>query len=274
MPRTVAIGQQVEGINLRRFKGGADPSGLFDLLNAWVTPKGTIKRRPGTRTVVNLGAAGDDMRGLFAFDGKFHTFIHYVTPNPDPQIEVHVLRHPTGGVAALTAIHKVFAFLGRLYVVAEFADGVVRHYYLNTSSASPWQANTPYRSGSRVVPTTQNGFEYEASPAGGVSAPDAWRPNVEVPMGVGDPPFYVQPTIANGFKYYVNAAFGTTPFKTSNHEPNWPLVEFETVLERRYVTEPQVDSGQPGPPTEDGPPRGYGPYPPIRPDELPPTHER
>lgn len=270
MPRTVAIGQQVEGINLRRFKGGADPSGLFDLLNAWVTPKGTIKRRPGTRTVVNLGAAGDDMRGLFAFDGKFHTFIHYVTPNPDPQIEVHVLRHPTGGVAALTAIHKVFAFLGRLYVVAEFADGMVRHYYLNTSSASPWQANSPYRSGSRVVPTVQNGFEYEATgQAGGAAVPNAWRPNVET--AVGD---YVQPTVANGFKYLAILATGTPPYRTSNHEPVWPTVELNTVLERRYLTEPQVDSGPPGPPPDEGPPRGYGPYPPIRPDELPPTHER
>ena len=265
MPRTVAIGQQVEGINLRRYKGGADPGGLFDLLNAWVTPKGTIKRRPGTRTVLNLGAAGDDMKGLFAFNGKFHTFIHYVVASPDPQVEVHTLRHPTGGVAALTAIHRVFAFLGRLYVVAEFADGVVKHYYLNTSAGSPWQANHPYRLGDVVTPTAPNGFDYEATgQAGGAAVPNAWRPNVET--SVGD---YVQPTVANGFKYLAVLATGTAPFKTSNHEPNWPTVELETVVERRYVTEPQVDSGPEGPPDDDRPPTDYGPYPPVRPDGPP-----
>jgi hypothetical protein len=265
MPRTVAIGQQTEGINLRRYKGGADPSGLYDLLNAWVTPKGTIKRRPGTMTVFSLGVYYESMRGLYAFNGKFHTFTHFVvSPSPHADLVVNTLRHPDGGAATLAKIHRVFAFLGRLYVVAEFTDGVIKHYYLETPPT--WTGETIYNFGDRVQPQEPNGFYYEVTGlTGGATAPIAWQPNVV--KVVGD---YVQPTVPNGFKYRLNLATWTTDIRTSNHEPNWPLLIGGTVVERRYVTEPQVDPGEPivPDPSPQPPPGDYGPFPPHGPPTV------
>lgn len=260
MARIVQLAQQVDGINLMRSKGGASPGSLFDLKNGWVTSKRTIKARPGTVKDVTFPA---ETVGVVGFENKFHTFTHlpYIG-TLNPLVVVNILRHPTGGSAALKRIHRAAPFLGRLYVVAEFTDGVVQHYWIEAPTA--WAASTAHTFGAVVQPTTATGFYYELKTA---STVPAWQANTETV--VGD---IRQPRVANGFKYTASAVTGTAPIRTGNTEPVWPTVAGATVTERRYVTEAQVPPGSTTPTDPaTGTPQGggggtnteYGPFPPY-----------
>lgn len=231
MARIVQLAQQVDGINLMRAKGGASPSSLFDLKNGWVTSKRTIKARPGSVNEVTFPA---DTIGVVGFENKFHTFTHlpYVG-TLNPRVVVNVLRHPTGSSSPLARIHRAFPFLGRMYVVAEFADGVVKHYWIEAPAA--WGASTTYGFGSVVQPTTVSGFYYEIKTA---STGTAWQANTEVIVGT-----IRYPTVANGFRYVATAVTGTAPIRTGNTEPTWPTVAGGTVVERRFVTADQQPPG-------------------------------
>lgn len=255
--RQYPLAKQVDGINLMRSKGGASPESLFDLKNGWVTSKRTIKARPGSVNDVDFPAG---TKGVVGFEGDFHTFSH-TTPVGvvDPNVVVHVLKHPTGGSASITKIHRAFPFLGRLYVVAEFSDGKVQHYWIENPDA--WQATTQYYYGSVVRPTIDVGYYYENL---ALSAILAWQANTD--MAIND---YRQPRTANGFRYKVTAATGAAPYRTGNVEPIWPTAIGGTVTERRYITQPQVPPGSPiagggeTPPTGGGAGGEYGPFPPY-----------
>lgn len=250
------LGQQVDGINLMRQKGGASPKALVDLKNGWVTSQRTIKARPGSAKEVTFPAG---TLGVVGFEAKFHVFAHAAVAAPsDPRVVVNILRHPTGGAAALAKVHRAFPFLGRLYVVAEFADGVVQHYWIEAPAA--WAASTVYGYGRSVQPVVNNGLYYDML---AVSTIAAWQANVEVALNTER-----QPTTANGFRYVATAATGAAPYRTSNAQPVWPTTEGGTVVERRWVTEEQV---RPGTGTSTGGGTGgtggsaggeYGPFPP------------
>lgn len=220
--RAVPIHNQSEGINLLRSKGGSSPDALFDLVNGWVTPKRTINARPGS---VNEASAPGTVGGV-GFENKIHVFAATPVSVASPLIVVNVLRHPTGGAAGLLKVHRAFPFFGRLYVVAEFTDGVVQHYWLEKPDA--WAANKQYSHKSLIQPTTATGYFYENLT---IDATQAWQAGVEVAVGQ-----FRQPRVANGFKYELTSATGPTPIRTSNAEPVWPTVDGATVKERRYVT--------------------------------------
>lgn len=254
--RPFPLGQQVDGINLMRQKGGASPSALFDLKNGWVTSKRTVKARPGTVAMPDLPAG---TKGCVGFEAKIHTFSHApVTGTVDPLYVVHVLRHPTGGTAALAKVHRAFPFLGRLYVVAEFADGVVRHYWIEDPAARAASRVYPY--GATVQPAVKNGFYYEMLTKDTTAA---WQENVEITVGAKR-----QPKVSNGLRYTATSVTGTAPIRTGNTEPLWPTTEGATVVERRFITEPQkrtgTDTTTGGTSTGTGGSSGseYGPFPP------------
>ncbi len=264
--RPFPLAQQTEGINRGRTKGGANPSALYDAKNCRVDKDGNLVARPGTRNVKSFPAG---TKGVVGFEGKFHTFSAVPAASADPDIVVHVLRHPTGGVAPLLTIHRAFPFLAKLYVSAEFTDNVVQHYWLDVSTA--WAASTAKPLGSRVTPVAENGYYY-ANLTQDLATP-AWTANTEVI--VGD---FRQPTAAgSNFKFEVTGATGTVPYRTSNTEPAWPTVDGATVVERRFVTEAQADPGSstPGAGSTDDPVAGspddeFWPYNFHRnPDELP-----
>ena len=261
MPRPFPIAEQSDGINLLRSKGGASPRALFDLKNGYVTSKKTINAKPGS---VNVASAPGTKGGV-GFENKIHVFAATPVVVSDPLIVVNVLRHPTGGAAGLLKIHRAFAYLGRLYVVAEFTDGVVQHYWLEAPSA--WQANTAMAYGARVQPMTANGYYYELAT---VNSFPAWQANTEVAIGS-----VKQPTTANGFKYTVTATTGTAPIRTGNTEPAWPTVDGATVVERRWVTDEQVVPGSDTTSGEGSPIGGAGGGGQMTEYEpFPPTHER
>lgn len=224
--RAIPLADQSEGINLLRSKGGASPQGLFDLVNGWVTPKRTINARPGTVAAASFPSG---TKGVVGFENKFHTFAsNPATVSDDPNVVVHILRRSDGSASALTKVHRAFPFLGRLYVVAEYADGAVRHFWLELPVT--WSANKVYAFGQKVLPTTNAGFYYAIE---GVSAVAAWQENSVVV--VGD---FKQPKITNNFKYELTAGTGPSgfPLRTSETEPTWPTTDGATVIERRFVT--------------------------------------
>jgi hypothetical protein len=243
--RPFPLADQVEGINLARSKGGASPRSLFDLKNAWITPQRTINGRPGSVKDLSFPAG---TKGVVGFDDLFNTFAAVPTVSTDPRVVVHVLRHPTGGAAGLLKIHRAFPFLGRLYVVAEFTDGVVKHYWLDAPYT--WSALRTVSFGYRLQPTVENGYYYANRTQ---NTTPAWTANTTVTVGT-----FRQPTTINGLMYEVTAVTGTAPIKTSNTQPTWPTTVGATVVERRYTTDPQNDPGDPGPPNPPGGGAGDG----------------
>lgn len=218
MARPFPIGDQSEGINHARFKGGASPKALYDLLNAWVTPQKIIKGRGGAGSPFARAPAGTV--GGIDFEGKVHVFAGVPTPNNDPLVEVHVLRHPDGTDAALLDVHAAFPFLGRIYCVAEWADEVVRHFWLQ--GQADWAPETAYTFGAVVSPTEDTGFVYEITNE--VTA-NPWSASASIALNDE-----VLPTVANGFKYKATAVVGS-PARTGDTEPVWPTTEGGTVTE-------------------------------------------
>ena len=142
-------------------------------------------------------------------------------PVTGPLFVVDILRHPQASFSGrLKYIHFASPFLGYLYVVAEFDNGDVFHYWLQNPQT--WLANHQYQVGDLVQPTVPNGYYYKAMPA---VNPPAWAPNVSRANGG-----IVQPTIPNGYKYTVTATNGANP-ASGAIEPIWPAVDGATVIE-------------------------------------------
>ena len=223
------------GINRLRTKGGADPSSLYDLVNGFVTIDGSIQSRPGT---VRHAALPAGTKGLCAFDGGMVVFSS--TPQTMPAgYTCEVLSHPTDDTQTIVEIHFAAPFMGFLYVVAEFSNGDVFHYWLQ--SGGTWEALTMYRANDTVLPTVKNGLRYQAVMN---DNPVAWAPSV--PRAVGD---VVQPTVYTGWKYTVIAVDGDNP-ASGLIEPDWLESDGAIVYEDQdntpTPTTPTPGTGSPG----------------------------
>lgn len=216
--RQIALSAVKAGITRLRDKGGASQDSLFDLLNGYVTAARTIKCRPGTRIDAELPPG---TKGLVWFQGKFVVFSHQVIASGDPRVEVEVVRHPDAADTPIKEIHFALPFLGYLYVVAEFEDGLVRHYWLEKGEA--WQPNHVYLPGQLVRPSNGNGLAYRVESNRAGYAP--WAPSVG--RALGD---VVVPINDNGFRYVVTEALGDSP-RSGTTEPAWPTSPGATVVE-------------------------------------------
>lgn len=207
------------GMTRLRYKGGASPETLYDLLNGYITLAGTIRPRPGTQTDIVLP---EDTKGLVAHRCRLYTFNHEpaVTSNPDKYV-VAALRHPSDPTVKLRQIHFASPFMGFLYVAAEFEDGNVWHYWLE--ELDEWSANTDYMVGDRVFGSVEDGYAYRATRT--TSPYPAWAANVE--RAVND---IIEPTVYNGFKYTAIAVTGDNPASGAT-EPEWPAESGAQVIE-------------------------------------------
>jgi hypothetical protein len=210
------------GLTRQRVKGAARRDTLYDLLNGYVTSEGTIVVRPGT--VRSASVPGT--KGLTAFAGALHVFAHEVVAVPAGYV-LHVLSHPNAepgdvsGDFAITEIHFAEPFMGFLYVAAEFGNGDVYHFWLQSLGA--WQADHIYRAGDLVEPTVPTGIAYRAVRMGG--AYPSWAPNV--PRADGD---FIEPTVYNNYYYEVVETIGASP-ASGTVEPTWPTTEGAQVVE-------------------------------------------
>jgi hypothetical protein len=224
--RSVALTAIQGGINRLRTKGAAPSDSLYDLLNGYVTQQKTVKVRPGTYRIAVLptDSNGDDItKGLCSFDGELHVFSAEAVDVPAGFV-VHVITHPNSSadnVIGLADIHFAQPFLGYLYVTAEFVNGDVYDFWLQTGQT--WEANKVYKHGDIVEPTVPNGFAYQATR---LTAPSlSWAPNVQ--RALND---VIEPTVYNDFYYTVVDVQGTNP-RSGATEPIWPTEDGQQVTE-------------------------------------------
>lgn len=224
------------GIDRQRTEGSPSPNVLFQLLNGYRNAVGKLVSRQGSRAIHSLPAGAT--KGFCVFNDEFVVFSHLPQTVPSG-VTCEVLVHPTDPTLALAKIHFAGPFLRFLYVVAEFTNGDVFHYWLR--SADTWTENTPYSLGFTVQPTVPNGFVYVATRLG--DPRPLWAPNVA--RTVGDE---IEPTTPDGFYYEVVDAIGTAP-RSGATEPTWNAEDGALTVE-------DVDTGPPPPPTPTGPTGG------------------
>lgn len=218
MSRSITLTAVKAGITRLREKGGATPDSLYDLLNGYVNAARIPQSRPGSAHDQALPAG---TKGLAVMADKFVVFAKSLVTVANPAYRVEVLQHPDpASTADLADIHFAMPFLGFLYVVAEWSDGVIRHYWLQ--SATAWSADTVFTVGVQVQPIVPNGWLYSAQRIG--AANPTWTAKKGISNGD-----VLEPTVANGFKYTA-AVTGTGP-TTGLTEPTWPTTDGATVVE-------------------------------------------
>ncbi len=198
------------GMSRLRNKGGAKPDSFYDLLNCYVTADRSIVPRPGTVRDTGLPSG---TAGLMAFEDKLWTFSGTPQASPDPnRYVIYTLTHPDqGSSASLVKIHFAKPFLGFPYIVAEWSDGNVYHYW--AQGTGTWTADTIYAFNAMVSPTTDNGYVYKATRLGDPNP--TWEPGRVV--AIGD---ILEPTVPNGYMYEVVETTGDNPI-TGATEPFW-----------------------------------------------------
>lgn len=231
--RTFALSNVKTGMTRLRDKGGASKDSLYDLHNAYVSASGSVVPRQGTRLAYTLPAG---TKGLMSHKGRLLTFSNTVLTSPDANaIGIEVLTHPDNPALAIVDIWFAAPFLGFPYVVAEFADGSVYHYWLE--EAETWQPDTVYNLGDLVQPTVPNGLVYRAgrlNPAGTTWAPDT-------ATTVGD---IVEPTTFNGYQFEAIDIIGDA--RTGTTEPSWNTGDGAITYEDVNVSTSVVTGGDAG----------------------------
>lgn len=142
------------------------------LQDAYTTTGKTIKKRPCLQSVATLEAG---TVGLKSFKGKLQTFYGDGTPivHANPLFTANKVPHWTSGVAP-TKIHYADQYNAILYVVAEFAGPVYRHYYLDDPGV--WVTATAYAVGVFRRPTVKNGYRYKVTAIAGTGTTGGAEP--------------------------------------------------------------------------------------------------
>lgn len=200
------------GINRLRVKGGASANSLYDLQNGYITNDGSVVPREGTVRVASLDSS---TVGLAAANGQFNVFSSQYSATPLPAGYVlNVLSDPNNTTASPVKIWFAKPFMGFEYVVAEFNNGDVFHYWLQNDGT--WTSSTTYTSASIVLPPVVNGIAYQG--LRDFPAQPLWVSETIITSGS-----YVEPTTPTGFAYQAVATTGT-PVHTGAVEPVWPTV--------------------------------------------------
>lgn len=228
--RPVPLYNLKQGINRLRIKGGANPTSLYDLLNAWITVDGSVKPREGTIRAQTLTSA---TKGLMADDGIFNVFSITQQSVPAGYLD-NVLINPNDSTQALDTIWFAKPFMGFPYVVAQFANGDVFHYWLQNSGT--WAPDTVYDTGTLILPlTTPTGLAYLATRVS--AANPIWQPETGITLNA-----IIEPTEYTGFQYKAVAVAGASPH-TGASEPVWPIVSAGTIQEFGDFDTSATDAG-------------------------------
>ena len=217
--RAVPLTMLKGGINRLRTRGGARADTLYDLINAYIAQDGSVYQREGTSRHATLTSA---TAGLCAMDNVLQVFSNTLQSVPAGYV-CNLLVHPTNAALTVAKIWFAKPFMGFPYVVAEFSNGNIYHYWLQSSGS--WQASTVYQEGTIVTPTVLNGLAYEAQRIMAPANRGTWASQIAI--AAGDE---VEPTAATGYKYRAVAVAGTSPH-TGDVEPSWPSVSAAIVQE-------------------------------------------
>lgn len=232
MTRTVQLSNLKQGIQRIRDKGGASPDSLYDLLNGYVTIDGSIKSRPGTELHATLPAG---TVGLMPWDGRLVVFATSAKTGLPAGVDCEVIAHPTDAAQPLKYIWFARPMMDYPYVVAEFGNGDVFHYWLqgSFSADSGWKANHVYGLDEVVVPG--NGLAYRAKRLN--PADPVWKAGEAHAMTD-----VREPTTFNKYKYTVTQVGGDNP-RSGTVEPEWPTNDGDVVTEWADATPPSTDTG-------------------------------
>jgi hypothetical protein len=256
MSRPVTLSAFTAGMTRLRTKGGASPETLYELTNCYVTASRSILPRP-CHALLTLVPTGS--KGLCAFNGVLYTFTADKTLVNTGSTTLVVLRHPDPAFAgSLSKIHFAQPMMGKLYVVAEFSDALVKHYWLIDPPV--WQATHHYKANDIVQPVlvgNRKGLYFKAVQSASVDP--AWTPNIQ--HSLAD---QVQPTVYNGFVYRAVEINGSTflpnpsTAPSGTTEPVWPTTQGATVLESSSGFAEIVPNPPPTPPPSTPPGREEG----------------
>lgn len=231
------------GLNRLRTKGAALKDSLFELLNGYVTTEQTVVVRPGTALEDTLPAG---TIGLVAFGGSRHVFAASVIGGIPAGYTLHVLRSPVDNTDTVARIHFAKPFLGVLYVAAEFASGLIYHFWLRESDI--WVTDTGYKFNELVSPAVDNSFVYRATRASDGNI--IWTEGAE--RALNDK---VEPTVPNSFYFEVTQIFGANAI-SGLEEPDWAdAVDGQVFAEYVDGTAPPPVSTPTAPPDDNVPPQ-------------------
>jgi hypothetical protein len=192
-PLTVLAG----GIDRQRVKGGAAANKLYDLQNGYVTNAGSIVPREGTNRTATLDSS---TVGLAAANGQFNIFSSaFSTASLPANFVLNVLSDPNDRTQPVTKIWFAKPFMGFEFVVAQFGNGDIVHYWLQNDGV--WASNTVYTTASIVLPPTANGIAYQG--VRDFPAQPTWTPDTIITLGQ-----FVEPTEPTGFAYEAVAIAG------------------------------------------------------------------
>ena len=213
VPMTVLKG----GINRLKVKGGARADTLYDLVNGYIDQSNSAQNREGTTRVATLNSS---TVGLCVANGLFHVFANSLVSVPTGY-ECNALVHPTNQSLAPKKIWFAKPFMGFLFVVAEFTNGDVFHYWLQ--STGTWKANTVFKTTDIILPTVLNGFAYQ--PIRNLPPYAPWTSETAITVNT-----IVEPTTYTGYVYKATGVAGTNPH-TGASEPTWPSASGGVVQE-------------------------------------------
>jgi hypothetical protein len=200
-------------------KGGAYDNQLYDLQNGYITNAGSIVPREGTIRAVTLDSS---TVGLAAANGVFNIFSsQFSTATLPANYVLNVLSNPTNTNTSPVKIWFAKPFMGFEFVVAEFTDGSIHHYWLQNNGT--WTSTTDYTSASIVLPPTPNGLAYQG--VRDFPSQPLWAPDVVIASAS-----YVEPNSPTGFAYQAIAVAGS-PAHTGLSEPVWPTVAGAVIQE-------------------------------------------
>jgi hypothetical protein len=158
MPRTVTYDRFEAGLDLRKGASVSDANRLRVLTNAYVTNGRAIKKRPCLSPVATLEPG---TVGLKAGGGKLNTF-YGSTPvsHANTLFRSNRVAHPDTATEP-ELIHYYDTFLGYGYAAVQYANGTIKHHYIDDSGLTAWGAAGTYNEGDFVRPSTANGYRYE-----------------------------------------------------------------------------------------------------------------
>ena len=109
------------------------PGALWSLVNGHLTRGGEAE---GMKKFVADKNLPTGTFGMAALSGGLYVFGSQAAPAMPSGVTYQRLQHPDG-TTAMSGVRRVQAFNGKLYVIAEFANGDLRHYY-DGSEVSQW----------------------------------------------------------------------------------------------------------------------------------------